>query len=64
MGRLSLALSKEFAVWSSGMELALDVRGAAVLSDSAQLEDRAVGLEVGSAGGDVGACGWVAAGVS
>ena len=46
------------------MELALDVRGAAVLSDSAQLEDRAVGLEVGSAGGDVGACGWVAAGVS
>ena len=64
VGRLSLTLSKELVVCNSGTELALDVRGTAVLSDSAQLDAKAVGLAVKSPVGDVEACPWTATGDS
>lgn len=55
VGRLSLELSKECVVCKSGRELAFDVRGTAVLSDSVQLDAKAVGLAVRSPG-DTGDC--------
>lgn len=63
VGRLSLALSKECEVCNSGRELAFDVRGTAVFSDSAQLDVKAVGLAVKSPG-DTGDCAATGAGGS
>ncbi len=63
VGRLSLELSNECEGCKSGRELAFDVRGTAVLSDSVQLDVKAVGLAAKSAG-DTGDCAAAGAGGS
>jgi len=55
VGRLSLELSNERPDRRSSLELEFEARGGAAISDSTQLDDKAVGLVVRFEG-DTGEC--------